>query len=122
MNCRALRARRLSVRRTGDKRRGHRGSSHARIPEHRFDSDGDFLVPHPNHTGSFLDNGGWTIVELGDGQVAGLPSMDLAPEFFMRVDWRRRHVRHGEVLGTSYADLVAVAPSRRPPRRTLASQ
>jgi hypothetical protein len=34
---------------------------------------------------AFLENGGWTIVELGDGQVAGLPSMDLAPEFFARV-------------------------------------
>jgi hypothetical protein len=34
---------------------------------------------------AFLDDGGWTIVELGDGQVAGLPSSDLAPEFFNRV-------------------------------------
>lgn len=34
---------------------------------------------------AFLDSGGWTIVELGDGQVAGLPSTDLAPEFFLRV-------------------------------------
>ena len=34
---------------------------------------------------AFLDDGGWTIVELGDGQVAGLPSSDLAPEFFGRV-------------------------------------
>jgi hypothetical protein len=33
---------------------------------------------------AFLDDGGWTIVELGDGQVAGLPSTDLAPEFFLR--------------------------------------
>ena len=34
---------------------------------------------------AFLDSGGWTIVELGDGQVAGLPSPALAPEFFRRV-------------------------------------
>jgi hypothetical protein len=34
---------------------------------------------------AFLDNGGWTIVELGDGQVAGLPSRDLATEFFARI-------------------------------------
>jgi hypothetical protein len=32
-----------------------------------------------------LDDGNWTIVELGDGQVAGLPSPDLAPEFFTRM-------------------------------------
>jgi hypothetical protein len=34
---------------------------------------------------AFLADGGWTIVELGDGQVAGLPSADLAPEFFQRL-------------------------------------
>jgi hypothetical protein len=34
---------------------------------------------------AFLADGGWTIVELGDGQVAGLPSADLAPEFFKRL-------------------------------------
>jgi hypothetical protein len=34
---------------------------------------------------AFLNDGGWTIVELGDGQVAGLPSHDLAPEFFTRI-------------------------------------
>ena len=31
---------------------------------------------------AFLHSGGWTVVELGDGQVAGLPAPDLAPEFF----------------------------------------
>jgi hypothetical protein len=31
---------------------------------------------------AFLADGGWTIVELGDGQVAGLPTAELAPEFF----------------------------------------
>jgi hypothetical protein len=34
---------------------------------------------------AFRDDGGWTIVELGDGQVAGLPAPDLAPEFFRRL-------------------------------------
>lgn len=34
---------------------------------------------------AYLDDGGWTIVELGDGQVAGLPSSSLAPEFFKRI-------------------------------------
>jgi len=34
---------------------------------------------------AFLADGGWTIVELGDGQVAGLPSADLAPAFFKRL-------------------------------------
>ena len=34
---------------------------------------------------AFLADGGWTIVELGDGQVAGLPSTDLAPDFFQRL-------------------------------------
>jgi hypothetical protein len=34
---------------------------------------------------AFLADGGWTIVELGDGQVAGLPSAELAPEFFQRL-------------------------------------
>ena len=34
---------------------------------------------------AFLDDGSWTIVELGDGQVAGLPSPDLAPQFFKRI-------------------------------------
>jgi hypothetical protein len=34
---------------------------------------------------AFLHDGDWTIVELGDGQVAGLPSPDLAPEFFTRI-------------------------------------
>jgi hypothetical protein len=34
---------------------------------------------------AFLDDGSWTIVELGDGQVAGLPSSDLAPDFFRRI-------------------------------------
>jgi hypothetical protein len=33
---------------------------------------------------AFMNDGGWTIVELGDGQVAGLPAEDLAPEFFRR--------------------------------------
>jgi hypothetical protein len=31
---------------------------------------------------ALLNDGKWTIVELGDGQVAGLPSPDLAPRFF----------------------------------------
>ena len=34
---------------------------------------------------AFRDDGEWTIVELGDGQVAGLPAPDLAPEFFRRI-------------------------------------
>jgi hypothetical protein len=34
---------------------------------------------------AFRADEGWTIVELGDGQVAGLPSADLAPEFFQRL-------------------------------------
>ena len=29
-----------------------------------------------------LDDGGWTIVELGDGQVAGLPSAESAAALF----------------------------------------
>lgn len=28
------------------------------------------------------EGGGWTIVELGDGQVAGLPSLELASQFY----------------------------------------
>jgi hypothetical protein len=31
---------------------------------------------------AFLEDGSWTIVELGDGQVAGLPSVDLALDFY----------------------------------------
>lgn len=31
---------------------------------------------------AFLADGGWTIVELGDGQVAGLPASELAKGFF----------------------------------------
>ena len=31
---------------------------------------------------AFLEGGGWTIVELGDGQVSGLPAADLALEFY----------------------------------------
>ncbi|HWZ93546.1 MAG TPA: ATP-grasp domain-containing protein [Polyangiaceae bacterium] len=46
----------------------------ARIPSRYFTMDV-----------AFLDDGDWTIVELGDGQVAGLPSPDLAPEFFKRI-------------------------------------
>lgn len=34
---------------------------------------------------AFLENGGFTIVELGDGQTAGLPSLTLAPEFFTQI-------------------------------------
>ncbi len=34
---------------------------------------------------AFLNDGAWTIVELGDGQVAGLPTTDLAPEFYQRI-------------------------------------
>jgi len=37
---------------------------------------------------AFLEGGGWTIVELGDGQVAGLPSPELAPEFFEKMHAR----------------------------------
>lgn len=37
---------------------------------------------------AFLEGGGWTIVELGDGQVAGLPSPALAPEFFGKIHAR----------------------------------
>jgi hypothetical protein len=39
---------------------------------------------------AFLGGGAWTIVELGNGQVAGLPSPELAPEFFERVAVRMR--------------------------------
>jgi len=46
----------------------------ARIPSRYFTMDV-----------AFLEGGTWTIVELGDGQVAGLPSPDLAPEFFKRI-------------------------------------
>ncbi len=28
------------------------------------------------------EDGTWIVIELGDGQVAGLPSRELAPEFF----------------------------------------
>jgi len=34
---------------------------------------------------AFKDDGSWTIVELGDGQVAGLPAPQLAPELFHRL-------------------------------------
>jgi len=34
---------------------------------------------------ALLADGGWTIVELGDGQVAGLPAADLASEFYRRL-------------------------------------
>jgi len=34
---------------------------------------------------AFLADSGWTIVELGDGQVAGLPATDLASEFYQRL-------------------------------------
>lgn len=34
---------------------------------------------------AFKDNGDWTIVELGDGQVAGLPAPELAADFFRRL-------------------------------------
>jgi len=37
---------------------------------------------------AFLEGGGWTIVELGDGQVAGLPAPELAPEFFGKIHAR----------------------------------
>ncbi|HET9934758.1 MAG TPA: ATP-grasp domain-containing protein [Polyangiaceae bacterium] len=37
---------------------------------------------------AFLESGEITIVELGDGQVAGLPSPNLAPEFFRRIAHR----------------------------------
>jgi hypothetical protein len=32
-----------------------------------------------------LEGGGFTIVELGDGQTAGLPAPALAPEFFAQI-------------------------------------
>jgi hypothetical protein len=51
----------------------------ARIPSRYFTMDV-----------AFLDGVGWTIVELGDGQVAGLPAPDLAPEFFRRIAAARR--------------------------------
>lgn len=28
------------------------------------------------------EDGTWVVIELGDGQVAGLPSAELAPQFF----------------------------------------
>jgi hypothetical protein len=31
------------------------------------------------------EDGEWTVIELGDGQVAGLPSPDLAGEFYRRL-------------------------------------
>jgi hypothetical protein len=37
---------------------------------------------------AFLESGELTIVELGDGQVAGLPTLTLAPEFFRRLGHR----------------------------------
>jgi len=46
----------------------------ARIPSRFFTMDVAFLA-----------GGGWTIVELGDGQVAGLPSADLAPELYRQL-------------------------------------
>jgi hypothetical protein len=44
-------------------------------------------VPSPFFTMdvAMLEDGTWTVIELGDGQVAGLPSVDLAPEFFRRM-------------------------------------
>jgi hypothetical protein len=44
-------------------------------------------IPSPFFTMdvALLDSGQWTIVELGDGQVAGLPSLDLAPAFFQKI-------------------------------------
>lgn len=44
-------------------------------------------VPSPFFTMdvAMVEDGTWTVVELGDGQVAGLPSADLAPEFFRRM-------------------------------------
>jgi hypothetical protein len=42
---------------------------------------------------ALLQNGTWTVVELGDGQVAGLPSEDLAPSFFEAI---ARKARSGE--------------------------
>ncbi len=34
---------------------------------------------------AFLEDGSWTIVELGDGQVAGLPDVQLAPDFYEKI-------------------------------------
>ncbi len=34
---------------------------------------------------AFLHDGGWTIVEIGDGQVAELPDAALAPAFFQQI-------------------------------------
>jgi hypothetical protein len=51
-------------------------------------------IPSPFFTMdvALLEGGGWTVVELGDGQVAGLPSVDLAAEFFRRMkEIERRH-------------------------------
>jgi len=46
----------------------------ARIPSRFFSMDV-----------AFKDDGSWTIIELGDGQVAGLPAPQLAPDFFQRL-------------------------------------
>ncbi|MGC4087306.1 MAG: ATP-grasp domain-containing protein [Polyangiaceae bacterium] len=40
---------------------------------------------------AFLESGELTIVELGDGQVSGLPSAALAPEFYRRLAHRMNH-------------------------------
>lgn len=34
---------------------------------------------------AFLEDGSWTIVELGDGQVSGLPSQDLARQLYVQI-------------------------------------
>jgi len=44
-------------------------------------------IPSPFFTMdvAFRENGDWIVVELGDGQVAGLPAPHLASEFFRRI-------------------------------------
>ena len=31
------------------------------------------------------ENGDWTIIEVGDGQVTGLPALELAPQFYREI-------------------------------------
>jgi len=50
---------------------------------------------------AFLDDGRWTVVELGDGQVAGLPSPELAPEFFERIRAALEAGKRSEALRTT---------------------
>lgn len=43
---------------------------------------------------ALLDNGQWTVVELGDGQVAGLPEPQLAPQFYQKLRGITRETAH----------------------------